>query len=174
MPRPASVLLLIAVVAAAAILVWQQQPLPAPPTPPSPAGTTSPLDSGPSPSQATPPTVVNPPDPVPQLPQGAVLLPLPTASTTPVAGHIEYPDHSWLPPLNGVREAPRVSFHRLTPFTKVTARIRDAAGREWYLHENGVRSTTYLDPNGKPTSLVTIDMPTAPQLPDESPPKTPR
>jgi len=39
---------------------------------------------------------------------------------------------------------------------------RDARGREWYVHENGVRSTTYLDARGMVMGEVMKDAPVVP------------
>ncbi|MBK8096176.1 MAG: hypothetical protein IPK26_03670 [Planctomycetes bacterium] len=83
--------------------------------------------------------------------------PLPPVSKQPADGYIEYPDGSLLPPLNGVAVAPPMSFTPSSPFTPVVARVRDAAGVEWYRHENGARSTTFVD--GRGVSLAMIVMP---------------
>src|SRR5689334_16937891 len=69
----------------------------------------------------------------------------PQAAGVPEADCISYPDGTRLPPLNGVKKAPEIVFHRLTPFTKVLRKELDPrTGLEWYVHENGVRSTTRM------------------------------
>jgi hypothetical protein len=75
--------------------------------------------------------------------------PAPAARTE---GFIEYPDGTFYPPLNGVKNAPKLVFHPLmAPFAKVVGIERDARGRDWYVHENGVRSTVYINSAGVAT-----------------------
>jgi hypothetical protein len=88
-------------------------------------------------------------------------LPTPQSAGIPEEDCIVYPDGTRLPPLNGVKKAPPVVFHRLVPFARVVRKEFDrATGLEWYIHENGVRSTTRLQPNGEAVSE--IDKPVAP------------
>lgn len=102
------------------------------------------------PEQPSPPPPKRGPEAAPPLQAPA---PEPTLQPPPVedkTGWITYPDGSRYPPLNGVKVAPAVSFHpRLLPFTRVLRVERDASGRDWYVHEDGARSTTYLDASGK-------------------------
>ncbi|MBK8974385.1 MAG: hypothetical protein IPM29_00515 [Planctomycetes bacterium] len=127
--------LLIVAVAVAAFVWWRQD---------------RPASDGPvtSPAAATPAAGQPPADPQPT-PRTATV-PVPEPAREPVDGYIAFPDGTFLPPLNGVERAPRIVFHpRLVPFAKVVGIERDAQGRDWYVHENGVRSTTYLDATGK-------------------------
>lgn len=87
-------------------------------------------------------------------------LPTPQSSGIPVEDCIVYPDGTRLPPLNGVKKAPPLVFHKLAPFARVVRKEVDARGIEWYVHENGVRSTTRLQANGE--AVAEIEMATAP------------
>jgi len=141
-----------AVAVLAVALFWDRSPKapPQPQQPPQPAaGTQTP---GPAPAVAAPgPRDLPPIDP--------------KANRT---GWIAYPDGSSYPPLNGVTTAPKLTWHRLVPFTRVVRIERDASGRDWYVHENGARSTTYVDARGQVMS--DIEMPKAAQpLVDEPP-----
>ncbi len=103
------------------------------------------------------------------LPESAPLpLPVPETSPAKAPGYIAYPDGTFYPPLNGVKVAPKIIFHsKFAPFAKVVGQIRDARGREWYVHENGVRSTTYINSAGLETYEVEKDMPPAAIVPEE-------
>jgi hypothetical protein len=101
---------------------------------------------------------VGPPKSAPQPaktdPQAPLLKAAPGAVEAPAGqdqtGWTEFPDGSRWPPLNGVQVAPHIEFHRqFTPFAKVVRVERDATGRDWYIHENGVRSTMYVDSLGR-------------------------
>jgi len=112
------------------------------------------------PASPTPPVVA----PGPALPPPAVVtapLPTPESAGVPVEDCIAYPDGTRLPPLNGVKKAPAMVFHRMVPFTKVIRKELDPrTGVEWYIHENGVRSTTRLQwKDGVQTAFSEIDMP---------------
>src|SRR5215207_11669604 len=62
-------------------------------------------------------------------------LPTPASAGVPEADCIVYPDGTKLPPLNGVKKAPAITFHRLIPFTAVVRKEFDrATGIEWYVH----------------------------------------
>jgi len=122
------------------------------PTPPTPAG-----PAAPAPAAAGAPAV-------------AVPLPPPANSADKAPGYIAYPDGTFYPPLNGVKVAPQIPFHvRLAPFTKVVGMETDATGRQWYVHEDGLRSTTYV--NSKGASTYELMKPIAPQpsLSEEAP-----
>jgi len=165
-----------AAVAAIALATWfalRSQPsvtLPDAPTPPRSAAPAPGQRPEGAPAQpiaiSDEPTPVPPPDGNKAPAAAGTDLTLPAASTTPVAGYIEFPDHTWYPPLNGVTKAPKVEFHQLAPFAKVVGRWRDPTGREWYLHENGVRSTTFRNAQGEDVGLVSKDVPTKPVLDD--------
>lgn len=95
-------------------------------------------------------------------PAEPVVAPLPTPESAgiPVDDCIAYPDGTRLPPLNGVKKAPQMVFHRLIPFAKVVRKEFDkATGLEWYIHENGVRSTTHLQwKNGVQEAFAEIEI----------------
>lgn len=119
-------------------------------------------DAAPEPKREAPlpaPTV-----PVPSPPVAA---PLPTPESAGIAQEdcILYPDGTRLPPLNGVTKAPAVSFHRWAPFTKVLRKERDPrSGLEWYVHENGARSTTrWMLRNGVQEAVGEVELPAAPR-----------
>lgn len=123
-----------------------------------------------------PPPVAGPVDTQPPqpglLPASAPLPPLPPPETLAekAPGYIAYPDGTFYPPLNGVKVAPKIQFHaRMAPFAKVVGKERDAKGREWYVHENGVRSTTYVNSAGASTYEVTKAVEPQPIVPDELP-----
>lgn len=105
--------------------------------------------------------------PVPPAPKAAepvvAALPTPESAGIPKEDCIHYPDGTYLPPLNGVRKAPAVTFHKYVPFTKVVRKQFDlATGLEWYIHENGARSTTrQVWRNGVQEVYSEIDMPRA-------------
>lgn len=94
-----------------------------------------------------------------------VVAPLPTPESAGIAKEdcIHYPDGTYLPPLNGVKKAPAVTFHKYVPFTKVVRKEFDrATGLEWYIHENGARSTTrQVLRNGVQEVYAEVDMPRA-------------
>lgn len=128
------------------------------------------------------PVEEKPPTPLPDAsvvaPKAPVSGPLPATAPLPppetqvekAPGYIAYPDGTLYPPLNGVRVAPKIQFHaRLAPFAKVVGKERDANGREWYVHENGVRSTTYVNSAGNSTYEVTKAVEPQPIVPDELP-----
>ncbi len=128
---------------------------------PVPLPVAAPATGGPAPAaaQVAPATTVGPaplPPPVLRTPEQAGI---------PLADCILYPDGTRLPPLNGVKQAPQLSFHRNQPFTRVVGIERDARGREWYVHENGIRSTTYLDARGMVMGEVMMDAPVVPMDP---------
>jgi hypothetical protein len=145
--RPLLVLLGIAVLGAVAWFVWQPKLVEAvPASPTSPAVVATPA--------ASPPQLVNAPLP----------LPTPESAGVPVEQCIAYPDGTRLPPLNGVQKAPPMVFHKWTPFAKVIGRERDARGVEWYVHENGMRTTTRLQAkNGVMEPVAEVSMPAAAQ-----------
>ncbi len=132
-----------------------QKPLTEPPTPTAPVAAPAAASSAPSP--ALPVT-------------GSLPLPVPELTAAKAEGYIAYPDGTFYPPLNGVKVAPKIVFHpRLSPFTKVVGQWRDARGRVWYVHENGVRSTTFI--NGAGVASYEVEKDTTPQLqiPEEIP-----
>jgi len=69
----------------------------------------------------------------------------PPAPVQPPGPHdfVIYPDGSRWPALNGVTEPPRLAWHHGRPFAPVTGRERGRDGRDWYVHADGSRSTTW-------------------------------
>jgi len=114
------------------------------------------------------PVATQPPQSGP-LPASAPLLP-PETLAEKAPGYIAYPDGTFYPPLNGVKVAPKIQFHaRMAPFAKVVGKERDGIGREWYVHENGVRSTTYVNSAGASTYEVIKAVDPQRIVPDELP-----
>lgn len=121
-----------------------------------------------------------PPSPLPAAKQPAEG-PLPVTTKLPerrpappavdaLAAHVEFPDGSRYAPLNGVTVTLKPTFHpRLLQYTKVVGIERDGRGRDWYVHENGARSTVYVNSDG--AAVAEIEAPSAaqPMLPDEGP-----
>jgi hypothetical protein len=143
---------LAAVAAAALLLRRSDEVAPAPATPAAPAAAPAPAVPEVAPVQA----------PATSSPGG-------TAAENP--DWLAYPDGTAFPPLNGVAKAPKLSWHRMIPFSKVLRVERDASGRDWYVHENGARSTTYLDGSGKAVADLTMAAPAAATVDEGSPPK---
>jgi hypothetical protein len=122
---------------------------------------------------STPPAQQREPTPKAPEPAPAVVAPLPLQ--TPAQAGVEekdcivYPDGTKLPPLNGVKKAPTLTFDkRLMPFAKVVRKELDrATGLEWYIHENGVRSTTRLQPDGRAYGEVEMARTAQPVVPDK-------
>src|SRR5262245_59526110 len=120
--------------------------------------------SGPAPDVAPPAPreqskpATEPPKPVAPV---VALLQTPQAAGAPEADCISYPDGTRLPPLNGVKKAPQILFHRAMPFTKVLRKETDPrTGLEWYVHENGARSTTRMMwRNGVQEAVGEVEMP---------------
>jgi hypothetical protein len=152
----------LAVLTLAGVWIWQVQ-----------------RESPAAPQAETPPAAPPAPEPPPRAPaaastpspeqlpaQAPVQIAVQTAAEAgiPEADCIAYPDGTKLPPLNGVTKAPAVTFHRLVPFAKVVRKERDPrTGLEWYIHENGVRSTTRLQwRNGVQEAVSEVDMPRTP------------
>lgn len=124
-----------------------------------------PPEAAPAPQVPTPD--VPPAAPIAGPPPAQAELPLPPTSTTAQTGYTGYPDGTWLPPLNGAKATVKHVFHANTPFTKVVGRLRDTNGREWYVHENGVRSTTYVDSTGRTIGMIEAPAAAKPILPEE-------
>ncbi|MBK8097234.1 MAG: hypothetical protein IPK26_09005 [Planctomycetes bacterium] len=95
-------------------------------------------------------------------------LPLPPAAAAPTPGHVAFPDGTFFPLLNGAVGIDKVLYHPSQPFTKIVGKMRDPQGREWYVHENGMRTTTYVDTTGRSLSIVEAPAPVQPLLPEET------
>ena len=157
----------LAVAAAAFVMLREDEDVPS--TGAAPAGAAPALPVGAPSAGATGSAASQPAAPAGSQasPVGPAPLPQPVLRTpeqagVPLADCILYPDGTRLPPLNGVKKAPQLAFHRDQPFTRVVGIERDARGREWYVHENGVRSTTYLDARGMVMGEVMKDAPVVP------------
>ncbi|MBM4062985.1 MAG: hypothetical protein FJ265_18100 [Planctomycetes bacterium] len=151
--KPLAVLVVVAVAVGGGITLWSLRGKETPPAP-APAPGPAPAPEGPAPAAAA-------------LPERRDA---PPAAATPGAGYIEYPDGTFYPPLNGVTVRQKPLFHpRSTPFTKITHVERDRNGRDWYVHENGVRSTVYISSAGTAVYEVVRPMPALPIPPDELP-----
>ena len=144
---PGKVLLVtFAMAAAAGTATWQLRSRIDTVTPPAANPSPAPAASG-SPQEAPRPVTGE--------------LQTPEAAGIPAADCLVYPDGTRLPPLNGVKKAPTLQFHRLVPFAKVVRKEFDkATGLEWYVHENGVRSTTHLQwRDGVQEAVAELSMP---------------
>jgi len=125
----------------------------------------------PAPDKLPPPSV---PAPAPAKQEVPPLLKAPSGKLEPPpaqdkTGWIVFPDGSSYPPLNGVKVAPKIGFHpRMAPYAPVVRIERDASGRDWYVHENGVRSTMYIDDRGETIGMA--ERPAAAQ-PSADPPE---
>jgi hypothetical protein len=156
----------LAVAVALVVTLREDERAPSPGTPSdgaapaAPAAAQSAGAAAPAVSQPAVPAVTPAPAGPSPLPQP--VLRTPEQAGIPLDDCILYPDGTRLPPLNGVKKAPQLSFHRNQPFTRVVGVERDARGREWYVHENGVRSTTYLDARGMVMGEVMKDAPVVP------------
>ncbi len=72
-------------------------------------------------------------------------IPVPLQRVEAEAGHVQLPDGSYLPNLNGVKGSAKLEW--VGPFPAVIGKIRNAAdGVEWYVLENGDRITTVNRP----------------------------
>lgn len=127
-------------------------------------------DSGPTRPPAEPPAPLAAAPQLPPVPAPAVVAPLPTPESTgiPAADCIAYPDGTRLPPLNGVKKAPAITFHRLLPFAPIVRKEFDrATGLEWYIHANGAWSTTRLMQDGRAVAEVTMPAKSQPVVDDK-------
>ena len=145
-------------VSLAAYLLLRDPPSPATPgdRPPANQAPAEPGSGGPAPVQDE--ATASPASPA---------APQPAPAAAKAAEHpdwIAFPDGSALPPLNGVAKAPKLTWHRLLPYTKVVGKERDAQGRDWYVHENGARSTTYIDARGQAVGELSMPAATKPVL----------
>lgn len=122
-----------------------------------------------APAEGSAAPVAAPTDAAASTPQTPGERPLQVGSPTEHPDWIRYPDGTACPPLNGVTKAPQLIWHRSIPFTKVVRIEQDRMGRDWYVHENGVRSTTYLDGQGKPIGDLMMDSAAMPILDDTKP-----
>lgn len=110
---------------------WAPSPNPGPPVDPGPA----PGGAGPSSRPSLPAEELVPEPLAPGL--------LRRAAAPGTEGWIAFPDGSALPPLNGVPALNKpLNWPEGHPFTPVKGKVRLGDGREWYLHENGMHSTT--------------------------------
>jgi len=76
-----------------------------------------------------------------------------------------FPDGSYLPALNGATNAPPVEF-RGRAYSPVIGRTKDSSGREWYKHEDGSQSTTFMGWRkdlGRMDAITQVAHPTEPR-----------
>lgn len=151
--RPAVPLLLLVAIGGAAYLASRRDEGPKATMPPAP-----------TPSEAVQPEIKASSGDVAAPPKQ----PAPTAAASHHDGWLVFPDGSERQPLNGVTTAPKLTWHKMLPYTPVVRVERDAAGRDWYVHENGARSTTYVDSRGVVIADVSMPAATAPVV-DEPP-----
>ncbi|MBM4062444.1 MAG: hypothetical protein FJ265_15300 [Planctomycetes bacterium] len=72
---------------------------------------------------------------------------------------VQFPDGSTAPALNGVTEPIKLNWNN-RPFSPICGKILDN-GYEWYVHEDGTRSTVrMLDINGVPSPVGLVASPT--------------
>lgn len=71
---------------------------------------------------------------------------------TPPPGSAVFPDGTWLPPLNGVTEAPPYPEDGTQrPFSPIVRIYRNPqSGQEWYVHADGSYSTTWMAETTEP------------------------
>lgn len=123
------------------------------------------------------------PPPAPLAPAAAPAAPPPAAASAALdtpkavpipsqAGAVIYPDGSRLPALNGVTTDLKLDWG-IRPFTKVVGIENGPNGWQWYVHENGTRSTTVMNTmNGvlQPMGLVAEPEQSKPIFPGSLPP----
>lgn len=83
---------------------------------------------------------------------------------------IRYPDGTYMPALNGVRNPPPLQWPSDLPFTPIVGK-RVSAGVEWYVHADGTQTTTQMvfrSDLGREDATIQIARP-RPALPVEPP-----
>ncbi len=78
---------------------------------------------------------------------------------------IALPNGEFVPTLNGVVDAPAMTWPVEVPFAPIIGTERDSRGQEWYVHANGARSTTSMvfhSGEGRMTPSTTLALPRAP------------
>lgn len=76
-----------------------------------------------------------------------------------------FPDGSYLPALNGATNAKPVVF-RDRPYAPVIGKKKDSSGRQWYEHEDGSFSTTFMGYRkdlGRMDAITQVANPTEPR-----------
>ncbi len=77
--------------------------------------------------------------------------------------HLTLPDGSTVPVLNGAYGAPRMDWPPRFPWSPIVGRQVDPKGCEWFVHEDGSRSTTrmvYHSQVGRQTAVTSVYNPT--------------
>ena len=77
---------------------------------------------------------------------------------------IVFPDGSKLPPLNGVEVPAPMEWPGERPYSPVVRRMRDQRGREWYIHADGSRTSTWMEWRkdlGRYDAVTVVDNPVA-------------
>ncbi len=68
----------------------------------------------------------------------------------PAVGAVLFPDGTWLPILNGVKDAPPYpGFSKGYPYAPVVQIVTDNEGMQWYIHADGTRSAPQNMPYGE-------------------------
>lgn len=78
---------------------------------------------------------------------------------------IALPNGEFVPTLNGVVDAPAMTWPVEVPFSPIIGTERDPRGQEWYVHASGARSTTSMvfhSGEGKMTPSTTVALPRTP------------
>ena len=78
---------------------------------------------------------------------------------------IALPNGEFVPTLNGVVDAPAMTWPVEVPFSPIIGTERDPRGQEWYVHASGARSTTsrvFHSGEGRMTPSTTVALPKAP------------
>lgn len=97
------------------------------------------------------PVVQQDPEPTPEAP------PTPTSNkrmanaswtvnpeAVPREDRLKLPDGTWVLALNGVKNAGPMDWPRDVPWAPIKEVITDPRGRQWFVHEDGSQSTTYM------------------------------
>ncbi|MBK8975310.1 MAG: hypothetical protein IPM29_05250 [Planctomycetes bacterium] len=129
---------------------------------------------GPIPNSTPPPATTDAEQPAPRqasVPPPARDLFRVDPDTTPRADRVELPDGTWVPALNGAKDARAPLWPEGVPYSPLVGRERASNGQDWYVHEDGTRWTTiygWRADLGRMDAITNVATPTAP-LPMEPP-----
>lgn len=120
-----------------------------------------------TPPPAQPPTTQPPAAPSSALPVLRYGAPPAVREPTETARRqlIALPNGEFVPTLNGVVDAPAMTWPVEVPFSPIVGTERDPRGQEWYVHANGARSTTsmvFRSDEGRMSPVTTLALPKAP------------
>ncbi len=105
-----------------------------------------------------PPPITETPNPPPTTPTPIVRYDAPVEKFL-------LPDGSYARSLNGIQNAPDLRWPSDIPFSPIVDRVTEPNGDQWYVHDNGARSTTvmvYRSDLGKQVPVTRLAMPTDP------------